>query len=171
MNGWKFLDVVSFSRKFYRNAGRNTNDEGTGHEIGWAFGLGLERLAMVLFDIPDIRLFWTSDERFHAQFQSGKIVKFVPFSKYPPCYKDITFWVPDGFHPNDLNEVVRDVAGDLVEQVLLLDEFVHPKTQKVSNCFRIMYRSMERSLTNEEIDELQRQVREHSVDRFGAELR
>mmetsp|Transcript_3645 Transcript_3645/g.4374 ORF Transcript_3645/g.4374 Transcript_3645/m.4374 type:complete len:118 (+) Transcript_3645:1-354(+) len=27
-----------------------------GHK-GWAFGLGLERLAMVLFDIPDIRLF------------------------------------------------------------------------------------------------------------------
>jgi hypothetical protein len=26
---------------------------------GWAFGLGLERLAMRLFDIPDIRLFWS----------------------------------------------------------------------------------------------------------------
>lgn len=25
---------------------------------GWAFGLGLERLAMILFSIPDIRLFW-----------------------------------------------------------------------------------------------------------------
>ena len=35
--------------------------------VAWAFGLGLERLAMVLFDIPDIRLFWTTDERFTSQ--------------------------------------------------------------------------------------------------------
>lgn len=28
-------------------------------EVGWAFGLGLERWAMKLFDINDIRLFWT----------------------------------------------------------------------------------------------------------------
>lgn len=37
------------------------------NNVAWAFGLGLERLAMVLFDIPDIRLFWLSDERFTSQ--------------------------------------------------------------------------------------------------------
>jgi O-phosphoseryl-tRNA(Cys) synthetase len=35
--------------------------------------LGLERLAMVLFDIPDIRLFWTSDQRFLGQFKAGNM--------------------------------------------------------------------------------------------------
>ena len=77
-----------------------------GEEIGWAFGLGLERLAMVLFDIPDIRLFWSQDPRFLNQFQDGQITKFEPFSKYPPCYKDVSFWHdPLTFHENHLCEM------------------------------------------------------------------
>mmetsp|Transcript_6362 Transcript_6362/g.9244 ORF Transcript_6362/g.9244 Transcript_6362/m.9244 type:complete len:473 (-) Transcript_6362:50-1468(-) len=149
---------------------------GRGDQPGWAFGLGLERLAMVLFDIPDIRLFWTQDSRFHSQFQSGKIVKFQPYSKYPPCHKDVSFWINKSgdeskFHPNDLNEIVRDVAGDMVEKVELIDKFVHPKSNQTSNCFRISYRSMDKSLTNEEVDELQKRVRKDIVDKLGVELR
>ena len=90
---------------------------------GWAFGLGLERLAMVLFAIPDIRLFWTDDERFTSQFQAGQIKKFQSYSKYPLCYKDVSFWLPDsGLHPNDVYELIRSEAGDLVERVELIDQ-------------------------------------------------
>ena len=46
---------------------------GRGSEIGWAAGLGLERFAMRLFKIPDVRLFWSQDKRFLEQFQKGKI--------------------------------------------------------------------------------------------------
>ena len=54
----------------------------------WAFGLGLERLAMVRFGIDDIRLFWTSDKRFTSQFKAGNLsTLFKPYSKYPPCFK------------------------------------------------------------------------------------
>ncbi len=35
---------------------------------GYAFGLGMDRLAMILFDIPDIRLFSQNDLRFLKQF-------------------------------------------------------------------------------------------------------
>ena len=35
---------------------------------GYAFGLGMDRLAMILFDIPDLRLFAQNDLRFLRQF-------------------------------------------------------------------------------------------------------
>lgn len=131
------------------NAGRDTEKE-----VGWAFGLGLERWAMKLFEIGDIRLFWTEDERFLNQFKDGEISTFKPYSKYPACSKDMTFWIPEDFNENDFMQVVRAVASDLAETVELLDEFTHPKHGRTSKCFRINYRSMDRSLTNQEVDEI-----------------
>jgi phenylalanyl-tRNA synthetase alpha chain len=73
-------------------------NSGKSNKMGWAFGLGLERLAMVLFSIPDIRLFWSTDQRFLSQFEDGKISHFQSFSKFPPCLKDVSFWIPDAAH-------------------------------------------------------------------------
>eukprot|EP00920_Eleutheroschizon_duboscqi_P039758 GHVT01095437.1.p1 GENE.GHVT01095437.1~~GHVT01095437.1.p1 ORF type:complete len:1001 (-),score=155.25 GHVT01095437.1:3832-6834(-) len=67
--------------------------------VGWAVGIGLDRLAMLLFDIPDIRLLWSTDSRFSSQFAACRpdnirSFKFKPFSKFPPIYKDFSFWLP-----------------------------------------------------------------------------
>lgn len=133
---------------------------------GWAFGLGLERLAMILCDIPDIRLFWSEDKRFHDQFRDG-LAKFVPYSEHPVCYKDVTFWLPAHYNKNDFYEVCRNEAHDLIESIDLLDEF---KKDRISHCYRINYRSMDRSLTNEEINQIQSRIRQKIVD-MGGELR
>ena len=37
---------------------------------GYAFGLGIERIAMLIYEIPDIRLFFENDVRFLEQFKS-----------------------------------------------------------------------------------------------------
>src|SRR3989344_948521 len=38
---------------------------------GWAFGFGLERLAMASMELPDIRLLWSDDERVKKQLKLG----------------------------------------------------------------------------------------------------
>ena len=35
---------------------------------GFALGMGIERMAMVRYDLPDLRLFFENDPRFLAQF-------------------------------------------------------------------------------------------------------
>ncbi|RZC92895.1 hypothetical protein C5167_007924 [Papaver somniferum] len=57
--------VIISSPRCSRNALEDFKRSGDVDKVAWA--LGLERLAMVLFEIPDIRLFWTSDERFTSQ--------------------------------------------------------------------------------------------------------
>lgn len=145
--------------------------------IAWAFGLGLDRIAMLLFEIPDIRLLWTKDERFHNQFKEGKITTFTSYSKYPGSYRDIAFWLPEKLknevqlQENDLMEIVRNIAGDLVESVKLIDDFTHPKSKKRSLCYRINYQSMDRNLTNAEVNKLQSKVEEELIRLFLVELR
>jgi phenylalanyl-tRNA synthetase alpha chain len=50
------------------NKKRGDNAYDPGKWSGYAFGLGMDRLAMILFDIPDIRLFGQNDLRFLRQF-------------------------------------------------------------------------------------------------------
>ncbi|PWA34265.1 phenylalanine-tRNA ligase, beta subunit, ferrodoxin-fold anticodon-binding protein [Artemisia annua] len=91
-------------------------------------------------------------------------------SAYPPCYKDMSFWINDSFTENNLCEIVRGVAGDLAEEVQLIDNFTNKKGM-TSHCYRITYRSMERSLTDEEINELQWNVRDQVQSQLNVELR
>ena len=163
---------------------------GVPSQLGWAFGMGLERIAMLLFEIPDIRLFWSKDERFLGQFTgvSGNLDnlrRFAPFSKFPACYKDVAFWFRSSttdtgsdpkakegdFHENDIMEIVRDIGGDAVEDVTKIDEFTRAKDNMRSVCYRINYRSLERTLTNEEANGYHEKVREALRTQLGVQLR
>mmetsp|Transcript_13212 Transcript_13212/g.9282 ORF Transcript_13212/g.9282 Transcript_13212/m.9282 type:complete len:86 (+) Transcript_13212:834-1091(+) len=85
---------------------------------------------MKLFNIDDIRFFWTQDPRFINQFTPGKISQFKPYSKYPTCYKDISFWVPEDFNENNFFELIRSISGDIVENAECIDKFTHPKSNR-----------------------------------------
>lgn len=138
---------------------------------GWAFGFGLERLAIVSMDLPDIRLLWSTDPRVTQQLKLGR--KFEDVSKYPQITRDISFVVPKTFVPNLYFDVIRDLGGDLVEEVKLLDTYTDPKKfgDRVSYTYRVIYRSMDRTLTSEEIDVIQKNIYEETKQQFNAEIR
>lgn len=139
---------------------------------GWAFGFGLERLAIISMELPDIRLLWSEDERVKKQLKLGN--KFKEVSKFPPITRDISFVVDKIFMPNNYFDLIRDLGGDLVEQVELLDKYENEKKfgkDKVSYTYRVVYRSNERTLTIEEIDPIQAKIYQETARQFGAELR
>lgn len=138
----------------------------------WAFGFGLERLAIISMDLPDIRLFWSEDPRVTKQLKLGN--KYEEVSKYPPIVRDISFIVPNTFIPNDYFDLVRDNAGDLVEEIKLLDKYENAEkfgVDKLSYAFRITYRSLDRTLVSEEIDELHKKIEKATTETFGAQVR
>uniref|UniRef100_A0A1I7SX87 Phenylalanine--tRNA ligase, mitochondrial n=1 Tax=Bursaphelenchus xylophilus TaxID=6326 RepID=A0A1I7SX87_BURXY len=151
---------------------------GAGDKVGWAFGLGLERLAMILYGIPDIRLFWTTDSGFTHQFAKLKPndnIKYKPISSFPQAHRDISFFLAPGVEFHDMRsdsfDIIRDVGGDLVEQVDLIDEFENKKKGKKSQTFRIVYRSNDRIMTREEVNEIHKNVEETLVKLHGVQIR
>uniref|UniRef100_A0A5K3ELN7 Phenylalanine--tRNA ligase, mitochondrial n=1 Tax=Mesocestoides corti TaxID=53468 RepID=A0A5K3ELN7_MESCO len=146
---------------------------GVTNKVAYAFGLGLERWAMKLYSIPDIRLFWSQDSGFLNQFKTDDFnqpIHYKAVSVFPPCHLDISFWLPSETDPKpssssahleferDFFELVRGVAGDLVEQVTLIDRFEDKKRSRVSYCYRIVYRDHHRTLTMKEVRPLHQKV-------------
>lgn len=173
-NWFEVLGCGILRQEILENAGAKDH-------IAWAFGLGLERWAMILYDIPDIRIFWSQDSGFISQFKfddptHNKVVKYKPVSVYPQCQNDISFWLPhnvgkEAFGSNDFYDLVRDIGGDLIEQVTLIDEFENKKTKRTSHCYRIVYRSMERTLKQSEVNELHKKIQDKAVETLGVVIR
>lgn len=144
---------------------------------GWAFGFGIDRLAMVKMDIPDIRVLWSDDPRITSQFTDLNS-RYEPVSNYPSTFRDITFVVPKALSLNRFFEVVREegvVGGeDAIEEVTLVDQYENDSkfgADRKSYSFRIVYRSHARTLTNNEVNDTQERIRCAVERELGATLR
>ncbi len=64
-NGWlEILGAGMVNPKVFESVGYDPNEY-----TGFAFGMGVERIAMLLYGIEDIRLFYENDVRFLKQFK------------------------------------------------------------------------------------------------------
>ena len=140
---------------------------------GWAFGFGIDRLAMVKMEIPDIRILWSEDSRITSQFKDINS-KYKEVSKYPAIARDISFVILKSISLNNYYELVRDLGEDLIEEVKLIDEYENDEkfgADKKSYTFRIVYRSLEKTLTDAEVNKIHDKITEKTKSEFNALVR
>ncbi len=140
---------------------------------GWAFAFGIERLAIIKMDIPDIRIFWSDDPRITSQFKDITS-KYKEVSKYPPITRDISFIINKNINLNNYYELVRDIGGDLVEEVKLTDSYENDEKfgkDKKSYTFHIVYRSLEKTLTDAEVNAIHDKITEKTKQELSAIIR
>ncbi|KAM6044864.1 ferredoxin-fold anticodon-binding domain-containing protein 1 isoform 2-T2 [Theristicus caerulescens] len=120
--------------------------------------LNLDLLAMLICGISDWRMLWTSDRRFLSQFPRGELRLFKSFSLYPPSYvHDVSFWVPDGeqFDEVAFHTIARQVSGEMVLSIQLIDSFQQSETGRKSLCYRLTFQSCDKALSRQEVAEMQ----------------
>ena len=69
---------------------------------------------------------------------------------------------------------MRDFAENIIEEVKLLDSYEDDAKfgkDKKSYTFRIIYRSPEKTLTDEEVNKIQEEIRQETVKELKAILR
>ncbi|NWX18260.1 FDXA1 protein, partial [Aegotheles bennettii] len=135
--------------------------------------LNLDLLTMLICGIADWRMLWTSDTRFLCQF-SRELRLFKIFSLYPPSYEhDVSFWLPDGEQFNEVtfHTIARQVSGETVVSIQLIDSFQQPETGRKSLCYRLTFQSCDRALSRQEVAEMQLLFRKEINQCLGVTLR
>ena len=98
---------------------------------------------------------------------------YAPFSTYPASDRDLAFFVKTTTSVAELERAMRRAGGKLLDSVELFDEYKGKGVPegKRSLAFRMVYRTIDRTLTDGDVDPIQQEIRDVLVDRFQVELR
>lgn len=81
---------------------------------------------------------------------------YKPFSIYPFITRDIALWVPSGTEVSIIENVIRENAGELLVRLDQFDYF--EKEGRVSYAFRLVFQSLERTLTDDEANGIMEKI-------------
>lgn len=100
------------------------------------------------------------------------VQRYKPFSAFPFMVRDIAVFVPVGEEENIL-EIAHREAGSLLVHSRLFDTFTKefPEGKKTSYAYRLIFQSMDRTLTDEEINPIMQSVTDILNSKAGWQVR
>ena len=81
---------------------------------------------------------------------------YKPFSSYPFIVRDIALWTPAGTSGDEVIGLIKGQGGALLARVSQFDRF--EKDGRISYAFRLVFESMDRTLTDEEVNQVMEKV-------------
>jgi phenylalanyl-tRNA synthetase beta chain len=136
--------------------------------VGWAGRLH-PLLARQLDLNPDSFVF----ELEYAALETGRLAEFHPISRFPSIRRDLAVLVDDSLNVADLQAAVQQVAGDLLQELLIFDVYRGKgiETGRKSIAFGLILQDYSRTLTEQDIEGVVMQVTDRLGKEFGATLR
>lgn len=92
----------------------------------------------------------------YAEFEKSKDVVYTPFSLYPSMSRDVAFWVNGDTALSEIQNVLKEVAGELCVRLSLFDEF--KKEERTSYGFRFVFQSIEKTLTESDVQPIMERI-------------
>jgi phenylalanyl-tRNA synthetase alpha chain len=117
-----------------------------GHKVGWVATLSLDRMAMKLFDMTDIRMLLTEGKTIDGlKNKSGERESYQVEVGFSLGAKQ--------FHENDLLDIVRSIGGITVKEVEEVPK-PHAEGHVVERAFKISYSGVEKDLDKKEVEKM-----------------
>ncbi|GGA38168.1 phenylalanine--tRNA ligase subunit beta [Paenibacillus physcomitrellae] len=141
---------------------------------------GKERIGVLGQIHPDVQRSKELDDTYVAEIKLESLfaaeyeaIEYRDLPRFPSVQRDIAVVVDQGVTAAELLKSIRENTGELLEHVNVFDIFTGSKLGegKKSVALSLVYRHMERTLTDEEITEVHGRAVAGLEQTFGAELR
>jgi phenylalanyl-tRNA synthetase beta chain len=119
-------------------------------EIGTVWKKGTEEIVVGIADASGVReeSLVAVEADSYAELPVSATLRYAPFSRYPHISRDIALWVPVQTAADEVLQIIRANAGELLTRAELFDEF--KKGDRVSYAFRLVFQSFDKTLTDED---------------------
>ncbi len=91
---------------------------------------------------------------FEEASHASQAMQFIPYSKYPAVDRDISMLVAPSTSPENVQEIIERVGGELVTDVDLFDEYEPDNQDQKGLAFHIEYQAADRTLTDPEVNKI-----------------
>ncbi|MGE5677654.1 MAG: phenylalanine--tRNA ligase subunit beta [Pseudomonadota bacterium] len=124
------------------------------------------------FDIP-VRVYVAELNFEEIIKQSDMNIKYRTLPKYPSVARDIAIVVTEEITAGQVEEIIRNKGGRLIEEVKLFDIYRGSQIEEgyKSMAYSIVYRSDEKTLSEEDITKVHNKIVNSLVNQVGAALR